>query len=184
MANRSRETDEVDRYCARVGFDRIAHMPDIDAIRRSRLKKKTLFEMDDSEDIVMARAEYLRLAERLWRSVADEGLTPGDRLEGSIATATWAATMGAAMIRVHDVRATVAALDAVASADEEAMERDFPGFKAFRDRVRGAIADGRIEEASWMKAPRPTIVVDDAQTVRLGDRDWVAFHASGGGGDA
>jgi len=41
---------------------------------------------------------------------------PLDRLEGSIATAAWAATMGAAMIRVHDVRATVAALDAVASA--------------------------------------------------------------------
>ena len=37
---------------------------------------------------------------------------PDDRLEGSITTACWAATMGAAMIRVHDVRATVAALDA------------------------------------------------------------------------
>ncbi len=47
VANRSRETDEVDRYCAKVGFNRLAHMPDIDAIRRSRLKKKTLFEMDD-----------------------------------------------------------------------------------------------------------------------------------------
>jgi len=44
------------------------------------------------------------------------GPTPaGDRLEGSIATAVWAATMGAAMIRVHDVRATVTALDAAAS---------------------------------------------------------------------
>ena len=70
-------------------------------------------------------------------------------------------------------------LDAVANADDEVMERDFPGFKAFRDRVRGAIADGRIEEASWMKAPRPTIVVDDAQTVRLGDRDWVAVFTPG-----
>jgi len=51
--------------------------------------------------------------------VADgaEGPTPAqDRLEGSIATAVWAATMGAAMIRVHDVRATVAALGAAASA--------------------------------------------------------------------
>ena len=43
----------------------------------------------------------------------DERPGPGDRLEGSITTACWAATMGAAMIRVHDVRATVAALDAV-----------------------------------------------------------------------
>jgi dihydropteroate synthase len=39
-----------------------------------------------------------------------------DRLEGSITTACWAATMGAAMIRVHDVRATVAALDAALAA--------------------------------------------------------------------
>jgi dihydropteroate synthase len=42
----------------------------------------------------------------------DERPGPEDRLEGSITTACWAATMGAAMIRVHDVRATVAALDA------------------------------------------------------------------------
>jgi light-independent protochlorophyllide reductase subunit L len=76
VANRSRETNEVDRYCARVGFNRLAHMPDIDAIRRSRLKKKTLFEMDDEQDIVMARAEYMRLADTLWRSVAGEGSSP------------------------------------------------------------------------------------------------------------
>lgn len=66
VANRSRDTDEVDRYCDTVGFRRIAHMPDIDAIRRSRLKKKTLFEMPDDEDIVDARKEYVRLAETLW----------------------------------------------------------------------------------------------------------------------
>ncbi|MEM8958981.1 MAG: ferredoxin:protochlorophyllide reductase (ATP-dependent) iron-sulfur ATP-binding protein [Pseudomonadota bacterium] len=66
IANRSRETDEVDRYCKTVGFKRIAHMPDLDSIRRSRLKKKTLFEMPDEEDIVQARAEYIRMAETLW----------------------------------------------------------------------------------------------------------------------
>lgn len=66
IANRSRETDEVDRYCEVVGFKRIAHMPDLDSIRRSRLKKKTLFEMPDAEDIVHARAEYIRMAETLW----------------------------------------------------------------------------------------------------------------------
>ncbi len=65
IANRSKDTDEVDRYCREVGFKRIAHMPDIDAIRRSRLKKKTLFEMPDEEDIVRARAEYVRLAQSL-----------------------------------------------------------------------------------------------------------------------
>jgi hypothetical protein len=45
-------------------------MPDVDAIRRSRLKKKTLFEMPDEEDIVQCRAEYVRLAETLWRDRA------------------------------------------------------------------------------------------------------------------
>ncbi|PRY93241.1 ferredoxin protochlorophyllide reductase subunit L [Hasllibacter halocynthiae] len=74
VANRSRDTDEVDRYCRTVGFDRIAHMPDIDAIRRSRLKKKTLFEMPDDEDIVMARAEYVSLARTLWNGT--EPLAP------------------------------------------------------------------------------------------------------------
>ncbi len=45
-------------------------------------------------------------------------VAPGtdDRIEASITTAVWAATMGVAMIRVHDVRATVAAIDAAASA--------------------------------------------------------------------
>jgi light-independent protochlorophyllide reductase subunit L len=76
VANRSRETNEVDRFCERVGFRRIAHMPDIDAIRRSRLKKKTLFEMDLDDDIAIARAEYLRLAEALWASVGQPPLTP------------------------------------------------------------------------------------------------------------
>ena len=66
VANRSRETDEVDRYCNTVGFKRLAHLPDLDAIRRSRLKKKTLFEMDDAEDIVQVRKEYIRLAETLY----------------------------------------------------------------------------------------------------------------------
>ncbi len=66
IANRSRETDEVDRFCKTVGFERIGHMPDVDAIRRSRLKKKTLFEMDADEDILACRAEYMRLAEALY----------------------------------------------------------------------------------------------------------------------
>ena len=46
------------------------------------------------------------------RAAADgsDGPTPtDDRLEGSVTTALWAATMGAAMIRVHDVADTVLA---------------------------------------------------------------------------
>ena len=74
VANRSRETDEVDRYCDTVGFKRLAHLPDLDAIRRSRLKKKTLFEMDPEDDIVAVQKEYVRLAETLWNGT--EPLAP------------------------------------------------------------------------------------------------------------
>lgn len=47
---------------------------------------------------------------------ADGGGEPpptSDRLEGSLATALWAVRRGAAMVRVHDVAATVRALEAV-----------------------------------------------------------------------
>lgn len=74
IANRSRETDEVDKFCDRVGFKRIGHMPDVDAIRRSRLKKKTLFEMDADPDVLACRAEYSRLAQALWDGT--EALAP------------------------------------------------------------------------------------------------------------
>jgi dihydropteroate synthase len=37
----------------------------------------------------------------------------GDRLEGSVATAVWALLRGAAMVRVHDVAATVRAVEAI-----------------------------------------------------------------------
>ncbi len=66
IANRSRDTDEVDRYCKEVGFKRVAHLPDLDAIRKSRLKKKTLFEMGDDEEIELVQKEYIRLAQLLW----------------------------------------------------------------------------------------------------------------------
>ena len=44
------------------------------------------------------------------------GAGPDDRLEGSIATAVWAMTQGAAMVRVHDVAATVQAAALVGDA--------------------------------------------------------------------
>jgi dihydropteroate synthase len=50
-----------------------------------------------------------------------EVAAPDDRLEGSLATATWAAWKGAAMIRVHDVRSTVHALKVVAGEIESAV---------------------------------------------------------------
>jgi dihydropteroate synthase len=52
---------------------------------------------------------------------ADDPTPPHDRLAGSITTAVWAATMGAAMVRVHDVRETVQALAAVGTTDPSAV---------------------------------------------------------------
>ena len=66
IANRSAQTDEIDRFSDAIGMKRLAHFADLDAIRRSRLKKCTLFEMPDSPEVDAARAEYLRLAAALW----------------------------------------------------------------------------------------------------------------------
>ena len=66
IANRSAGTDEIDRYNAKVGLNRLAHFPDLDEIRRSRLKKSTLFEMPPTPALERVQQEYLRLAETLW----------------------------------------------------------------------------------------------------------------------
>ena len=66
IANRSAATDEIDRFNDAVGLKRLAHCPDLDAIRRSRLKKCTLFEMESTAEVELAKAEYLRLAATLW----------------------------------------------------------------------------------------------------------------------
>jgi light-independent protochlorophyllide reductase subunit L len=65
VANRSAATDEIDKYNTRVGLTLAAHFRDVDAIRRSRLKKKTIFEMEPDEDVVAVQREYLRLAQSL-----------------------------------------------------------------------------------------------------------------------
>jgi light-independent protochlorophyllide reductase subunit L len=76
VANRSRETDEIDRFCDRIGMQRLAHFRDVDAIRRSRLKKCTLFEMGDDPEVVQAQNEYLRLAQMLWDGVEPSAAQP------------------------------------------------------------------------------------------------------------
>lgn len=65
IANRSAGTDEIDRFNAATGLRRLAHFPDLDAIRRSRLKKCTVFEMGDAPEIAAVQEEYLRLAAHL-----------------------------------------------------------------------------------------------------------------------
>jgi light-independent protochlorophyllide reductase subunit L len=66
IANRSADTDQIDKYNNVVGLKTMAHLPDLDAIRRSRLMKATVFEMDPTPEIVAVQEEYLRLAATLY----------------------------------------------------------------------------------------------------------------------
>ncbi len=66
VANRSAGSDQIDRFNSAVGLKTMAHFPDLDVIRRSRLKKSTLFEMESSPELEAVQAEYLRLAASLW----------------------------------------------------------------------------------------------------------------------
>jgi light-independent protochlorophyllide reductase subunit L len=66
IANRSAGTDQIDRFNAKTGLRTIAHFPDLDVIRRSRLKKSTLFELEPTPELEAVQAEYLRLAASLW----------------------------------------------------------------------------------------------------------------------
>jgi light-independent protochlorophyllide reductase subunit L len=62
IANRSEDTDEIDRFNDAIGIKRVAHFPSLDVIRKSRLKKSTLFEMEPSPELDRVLDEYLRLA--------------------------------------------------------------------------------------------------------------------------
>lgn len=66
IANRSAGTDQIERFNNVVGMNTLAHFPDLDVIRRSRLKKATLFEMEESPELLAVQQEYLRLAQSLW----------------------------------------------------------------------------------------------------------------------
>jgi light-independent protochlorophyllide reductase subunit L len=66
IANRSAATDQIDKFNAQVGLSTLARFPDLDVIRRSRLKKATLFEMEPSPELEAVQTEYLRLAALLW----------------------------------------------------------------------------------------------------------------------
>jgi light-independent protochlorophyllide reductase subunit L len=66
IANRSANTDEIDRFGKHIGLERLAHFPDLDVIRRSRLKKSTLFEMESTPELEAVKTEYLQLAARLY----------------------------------------------------------------------------------------------------------------------
>jgi light-independent protochlorophyllide reductase subunit L len=76
IANRSAKTDEIDRFNAATGLKRLAHFPDLDVIRRSRLKKSVLFELDDTPELVAVKAEYMQLAQMLWDGAEPCAPTP------------------------------------------------------------------------------------------------------------
>jgi light-independent protochlorophyllide reductase subunit L len=76
IVNRSAATDQVDKYCHASGMQTLAHFPDLDVIRRSRLKKSTLFEMETSPELEAVKAEYLRLAAGLWAGSKPLNATP------------------------------------------------------------------------------------------------------------
>jgi len=76
IANRSKATDQIDGFCERTGLKRVAHIRDVDAVRRSRLKKCTLFEMEETPEVLEVREEYMQLAEKLWAGVEPVEATP------------------------------------------------------------------------------------------------------------
>jgi len=76
IANRSAATDQIDKFNDRIGLQTMARFPDLDVIRRSRLKKSTLFEMEASPELEAVQQEYLRLAARLWAGVEPLSATP------------------------------------------------------------------------------------------------------------
>ncbi len=69
VANRSKDTDQIDKFNNRTGLKTMAHFKDVDAIRRSRLKKCTIFEMEPTEDVLEVQNEYLSLAKNMLDNV-------------------------------------------------------------------------------------------------------------------
>jgi len=69
VANRSKDTDQIDKFNERTGLRTMAHFKDVDAIRRSRLKKCTIFEMEPTEDVIEVQNEYLSLAKNMLDNV-------------------------------------------------------------------------------------------------------------------
>ena len=76
VANRSKDTDQIDKFNNRTGLKTMAHFKDVDAIRRSRLKKCTIFEMERTEDVVEVQNEYLSLAKNMLDNVEPLEGTP------------------------------------------------------------------------------------------------------------
>jgi light-independent protochlorophyllide reductase subunit L len=66
IANRSDDTDQIQKFNDRVGLKTMAQFGNLDVFRKSRLKKSTLFEMESTPELEAVQAEYMRLAAALW----------------------------------------------------------------------------------------------------------------------
>ncbi|MFN7571645.1 MAG: ferredoxin:protochlorophyllide reductase (ATP-dependent) iron-sulfur ATP-binding protein [Betaproteobacteria bacterium] len=76
IANRSDATDQIDKFNEVVGLKTMARFPALDVIRKSRLKKSTLFEMESTPEVEAVQQEYLQLAARLWAGTEPQMVTP------------------------------------------------------------------------------------------------------------
>jgi light-independent protochlorophyllide reductase subunit L len=76
IANRSKDTDQIDKFNEVVGLKTMGHFRDLDIIRRSRLKKSTLFELEPTPEVLAVQQEYLRVAGTLWNGVEPMDATP------------------------------------------------------------------------------------------------------------
>lgn len=76
IANRSDATDQIDKFNREVGLSTLAHFPMLDEIRRSRLSKSTLFELEATPAVAAVQNEYLQLAARLWAGTDPLPATP------------------------------------------------------------------------------------------------------------
>jgi light-independent protochlorophyllide reductase subunit L len=76
IVNRSKDTDQIEKYNAATGMKMLAHQPDLDIIRRSRLKKATLFDMEATPEVIAVQNEYLRVAATLLAGVPPLDATP------------------------------------------------------------------------------------------------------------
>jgi light-independent protochlorophyllide reductase subunit L len=72
----ARKTDEIDRFNEASASSDWRTSSISDVMRRSRLKKCTLFEMGDDPEIVAIQQEYLKLAEQLWAGTEELSANP------------------------------------------------------------------------------------------------------------
>jgi light-independent protochlorophyllide reductase subunit L len=67
IVNRSDATDQVDKFNGVTGLKSMAHFPLLDEIRKSRLSKSTMFELEATPAVKAVQDEYMRLAASLWK---------------------------------------------------------------------------------------------------------------------